>query len=285
MVFGILICLLPVIIKTQIVDETNEVTYPDDGINEIPADTKHWRLVKKEFSSRGKRDGIYEIVPWPKGIVPYYVPTKYVKDSKSGGEDFFARPLKTIKRAMRFISENVTCGIKFVPYDEDEHGTYRVTVGFHEKGCQGVLPQQGILARLLFVSKECLKETAPGFYGNIVRELLVILGLVPDHFRPDRDKYIDVREDVLATPQAFKLFKKSLFPSTSLKGDLDKGEYFDYDYDSILHPKAYDFTIDDRPSLVPKKPGVTVGQRDHLSDIDKEKLNYWYPCKKKVVQK
>lgn len=52
-----------------------------------------------------------------------------------------------------------------------------------------------------------------------------------------------------------------------------------YDYDSVMHYSAHSFAIDrDRVTIEVLQPGVTIGQRTHLSDIDIEEIKIRYGC-------
>lgn len=52
-----------------------------------------------------------------------------------------------------------------------------------------------------------------------------------------------------------------------------------YDYDSIMHYNAYEFSKDDnKPTIIPKQPGVFIGQRIRLSTLDIKKIQILYGC-------
>ena len=51
-----------------------------------------------------------------------------------------------------------------------------------------------------------------------------------------------------------------------------------YDYESIMHYDTYAFSKNGLPTIVPTKPGVTIGQRRGFSSIDVYKINKLYEC-------
>lgn len=52
-----------------------------------------------------------------------------------------------------------------------------------------------------------------------------------------------------------------------------------YDYGSIMHYSAYAFAIDRSiKTIIPKQPGVTIGQRIRLSDTDIKEIQLLYDC-------
>lgn len=52
-----------------------------------------------------------------------------------------------------------------------------------------------------------------------------------------------------------------------------------YDYDSVMHYSAHSFARDrSKVTIEVLQPGVTIGQRTHLSDIDIEEIKIRYGC-------
>lgn len=51
-----------------------------------------------------------------------------------------------------------------------------------------------------------------------------------------------------------------------------------YDYGSIMHYGQYSFSRNNGATIVPKKSGVTIGQRDQLSSIDIAEIRSYYSC-------
>ena len=61
----------------------------------------------------------------------------------------------------------------------------------------------------------------------------------------------------------------------------DQGSH--YDYDSIMHYRSTSFTKDGSDTIsVPEGVTTVIGQRDHLSDCDIERIQVHYGCKAKV---
>ena len=57
---------------------------------------------------------------------------------------------------------------------------------------------------------------------------------------------------------------------------------FPYDYNSIMHYHEYAFSFNDKPTIVPKKPGVVFPHHDgnsKLSPIDIAEVKKLYRCK------
>lgn len=52
-----------------------------------------------------------------------------------------------------------------------------------------------------------------------------------------------------------------------------------YDYGSIMHYRANAFSKNGQPTIIPKKAGVTIGNRRALSPIDVQQMMLLYKCK------
>lgn len=51
-----------------------------------------------------------------------------------------------------------------------------------------------------------------------------------------------------------------------------------YDYGSIMHYDSTAFSVNRRPTIVPKKSNVVIGQREALSEIDIIEIRKYYGC-------
>ncbi len=51
-----------------------------------------------------------------------------------------------------------------------------------------------------------------------------------------------------------------------------------YDYGSLMHYGSKDFSDNEEPTILPKVEGVSIGQREALSDIDITEVRKFYSC-------
>ncbi|XP_053617296.1 uncharacterized protein LOC128679227 [Plodia interpunctella] len=103
--------------------------------------------------------------------------------------------------------------------------------------------------------------------GEIVHEVMHILGFSHEHTRPDRDEHITVLWNNIKPGYKHYFDIKSIGTLTNLP----------YDYSSILHypPRAFSrngqYTL-----LADKNEGAKLGQRKGLSELDVEKVTMIY---------
>lgn len=133
-------------------------------------------------------------------------------------------------------------------------------------GCYSHVGRQGG-EQLLSVGDGCIIE------GIIIHEILHALGFWHEQSRMDRDEYIEIRWHNIY-PQKEKNFRKYTEKEIQHLNT-------PYDYSSIMHYNSHAFSRDGiSPTIIPKN-GAAIGQRSHLSETDKVKLNRLY-CEKTV---
>lgn len=53
---------------------------------------------------------------------------------------------------------------------------------------------------------------------------------------------------------------------------------FPYDYDSVMHYHPTSFSINGQATITPKVDGVSIGNKNKLSDIDVAAIRKYYKC-------
>ncbi len=103
----------------------------------------------------------------------------------------------------------------------------------------------------------------------VAHEVLHAAGFYHEQSRPDRDKYVIINEDNI------KFLKGHNFDK-----HLDARPIGPYDFKSIMHYSANAFSNNNKPTIEPKNPSKTIGERytdSWLSDIDIDGINIMYP--------
>ncbi|CAL4073653.1 unnamed protein product [Meganyctiphanes norvegica] len=112
--------------------------------------------------------------------------------------------------------------------------------------------------------------------GSIMHEFMHSLGFGHEHNRPDRDTYVEIHPDNLINSDNEPYFFKYI-PN----GDFNTENLLDYDVHSLMHATSFIKTL----AVDPQDPVITgkndngyLGQRNDLTDLDKERMKITYSC-------
>lgn len=161
----------------------------------------------------------------------------------------------------------VSC-LQFVPYNPDEHVDF-ITVR-SGSGCSSAIGRRGNEQFIELAPNDI--ETGCFRLYTIAHEFLHALGFFHMQAAHDRDNYIRVvRENI--QPGAEGNFARNA-------NGVDTHYGVEYDYGSVMHFSAYEFSENGLPTITALRPlnGQVMGQRERLSDSDIERLNIRYSC-------
>lgn len=185
---------------------------------------------------------------WPNAVVPYVI-----------SASFSAQERAVIAGAVLDLHRQ-TC-IRFIPRGEHHADYVHILSG---EGCSSSVGRIGGV-QVVSLGYGCL------YHGIVLHEFMHALGFWHEQSRADRDKYVWVNWRNIEKDMKYNFEKKSNRLTTDLG--------LTYDYGSVMHYGAYAFAVDrNMATVIPRKPGVTIGQRRRLSEMDVEGINRLYQC-------
>lgn len=196
---------------------------------------------------------------WKNNTVPYRISINHTASQ--------VLIIESALRTMAFVS----C-VKFEKWDGKKKDYIHFQPDKKRKGCWSYIGHQGGRQQLSLerpVGDDCNCFCSP---GRAMHEIMHALGFYHEHARADRDKYVQIVK---------KNVRRGKYANFFTKSDDETSRNFDYDYKSIMHYGPYFFSKNKRgkkATIIPKKPGAAIGQRDMLSRMDCMKINSLYKC-------
>lgn len=163
-------------------------------------------------------------------------------------------------------------------------------------GCWSSVGRTGGAQELNLQSPGCLVKK-----GTVMHEMMHALGFLHEQNRWERDDFVTINfqniqpgkenphgslEWNIAFNIALTLTYLSIV-SSGRESNFDKAKKADtdalgipYDYSSVMHYSSTAFSVNGRPTIVPKQSGIELGQRDTVSKQDIQKIRRMYKCKK-----
>lgn len=109
------------------------------------------------------------------------------------------------------------------------------------------------------------------YTGIVVHELMHAAGFFHEQSRYDREDYVTIYFNNIQDGMEFNFQRYSWKDAQNLS--------MPYDLNSVMHYGPYAFSkYQGRPTILPKDPNKTIGQRRGFSALDVQKVNSLYKC-------
>ncbi|XP_063980211.1 zinc metalloproteinase nas-13-like [Diachasmimorpha longicaudata] len=205
---------------------------------------------------------------WPEGVIPYMISPYFNANQKA-----------LIMDAMNDYHEN-TC-IRFIPYAGVQSDYIRITAG--NTGCWSSVGRIGGAQDVNLQVPGCVTKK-----GTVIHELMHAVGFLHEQSRFERDQFVSINWQNIMPGRAGNFDKAS-------KGTTD-GFGVGYDYGSVMHYSGNAFSVNGRPTIVPKegnglldligevfqgRTNIMLGQREGFSRRDIQKIRRMYRCSKR----
>lgn len=178
---------------------------------------------------------------WPKGEIPYVIDASVS-----------AAQRKNIQWAIAHVNETELT-VRPRSNSDNDYVVFRDS----GSGCRSYLGRIGGAQNIQLAS--CGR-------GSIIHEILHAAGFYHEQSRGDRDEFVTIMWDEISPGH------KANFEKRGSNGQ-DIGAY---DYSSIMHYSAKAFSSSGAPTIVTKKTGAKIGQREGLSNGDKAAIAVLY---------
>ncbi|KAG6449742.1 hypothetical protein O3G_MSEX006198 [Manduca sexta] len=199
------------------------------------------------------------VARFPRGIVPYFIDSKTydadLADIIMKAFDYFEKAtcIRLQKLRERPTDKESLKSVAWL-YITNPSGIRQCVHSNERRRTKGV--------QMVVFGYDCMS------LGDIAHEVMHILGFSHEHTRSDRDQYVTIMWD-------------NIKPGYKKYFDLSQGEYqniiesLPYDYTSVLHYPPRAFSKNGQVTIH-TEPGVKIGQREGLSEIDVEKIGLVY---------
>ncbi|XP_060077267.1 blastula protease 10-like [Ylistrum balloti] len=199
---------------------------------------------------------------WPQAIVPYEIHSNYTPGSYMWGNIQSAIQMWESQTCIRFKPRSMALSAQL------GHKDYLLIRPWPDSG-QGCIANVGRIRGKQFINISMICSN-----GQIAHELGHTIGFVHEQSRPDRDLYVHINYDNVATNQARQFEKYSNAKVSTYK--------LPYDISSIMHYKSTAFSKNQRllRTITTDDPLVQkwMGQRNFVSFLDAKLANLAYRC-------
>lgn len=186
---------------------------------------------------------------WPHAIVPF----KFAESLP------YATQLAVLNAMQTWEKVTHVHFVELSPLNLNEFSDYLLFMPSEKPYCSSSIGRQGGPQPVILGAKCTTMKVA--------HELGHALGLWHEQSRADRDQYVKiVWENIIEGYQY------------NFNQHINEGEDFgEYDYQSIMHYKADNFSKNGEATIIPLQPGAVIGQHDHLTTKDIAAVNAMYP--------
>lgn len=212
-------------------------------------------------ASRGV--AIYGNMKWPNGIIPYDMSAITVAKDQSTITAAMSTLMYAVGTPVAGSTSRNAC-IYFRPRQAADKNYIKIQYG---NGCSAHVGHvTGIQPTVTLQQNGC-------FYSRTIQhELMHVVGFFHEQSRPDRDDFLQINLANVA-PNMEHNFNKYAWGSTVF----NQGST--YDYASIMHYETTAFSTNGKPTMVPRRSGVTIGKSEVLSPTDISEVRHFYGCK------
>jgi hypothetical protein len=211
-------------------------------------------------SSRGV--AIHGNKQWPSGVVPYDISAITSAADQKTITDAMQTLMYAVATPKANTQERTAC-VFFRPRTSTDKVYFKIQYG---TGCSANV---GYMTN--YQSVMTLQQNGCFYSRTIQHELMHVLGFHHEQCRPDRDSFLTVNLENVEANMRHNFNKYVWGSSVQNQGST-------YDYASIMHYDTTAFTMNGKPTMVPRQAGAIIGKATVLSATDIAEVRHYYSC-------
>jgi hypothetical protein len=199
---------------------------------------------------------------WPQGIIPYDISAITNADDQKKITNAMQMLMYAVGTPIANSADRKAC-VFFRPRQSTDKVYFKIQYGTGCSANVGYMTQQQ--------STMTLQQNGCFYDGTIQHELMHVLGFYHEQSRPDRDDFLQINLENVEPPMQHN-FNKYVWGSTVF----NQGST--YDYASVMHYGTTAFSMNGKPTMIPRRAGVTIGDAQVLSPMDIAEVRHFYSC-------
>jgi len=203
-----------------------------------------------------------DALKWPTGMIPYDISAITNLNDQKTITDAMQKLMYDVGTPTPGAVTRKVC-IYFRPRQPTDTSYFKIQYG---NGCSAHVGR-----RTQQQSVVTLQQNGCFSSKTIQHELMHVIGFFHEQGRPDRDNYLQVYLENVK-PDMQHNFSKYVWGSTVFYQNTP------YDYASIMHYGTGAFSMNGKPTMIPRTAGVTIGSAKELSPTDIAEVRHLYGC-------
>jgi hypothetical protein len=216
--------------------------------------------INPKSSTRGV--AIFGNMKWPNNVIPYDISAiTNAKDQKTI-TDAMNKLMFDVGTPKPDSADRTAC-VWFRPRQSTDKTYFKIQYG---NGCSAHV------GHVTSVQPTMTLQQNGCFYSKTIQhELMHVIGFFHEQSRPDRDDFLQINLENVEGNMAHN-FNKYTWGSTVF----NQGST--YDYNSIMHYDTTAFSMNGKPTMVPRKAGAVIGKAEALSPMDIAEVRHLLGC-------
>jgi astacin len=205
---------------------------------------------------------IFGNMKWPNNVIPYDISAITNANDQKTITDAMNKLMYDVGTPIANSQQRTAC-VFFRPRQSTDKNYFKIQYG---NGCSAHVGHvTGIQPTMTLQQNGC-------FYSKTIQhELMHVIGFFHEQSRPDRDDFLQINLQNVESSMAHNFNKYTWGATVFNQGST-------YDYASIMHYDTTAFSMNGKPTMVPRKAGAVIGKAEALSPMDIAEVRHLLGC-------